>query len=461
MGQGLCSNTQVWVRVGLKLLKMITYVAEKLRNMKMTNQLAMVLLVVDVLLSILIVAKVSYTEIDWKAYMEEVEGFLGGERDYTQIRGNTGPLVYPAGFLYIFAFFRMVTDNGLNILAAQFIFGLVYIANLEMVLRLYMKDKHLPFIAFIPLILSKRIHSIYMLRLFNDCIAAAMGYGAILSFVMGKWQIGCFIYSIGVSVKMNMLLYAPGILLLLLTYLGYFETFICLSICAIVQLVLGFPFLSTYPVEYLSKAFELSRVFMYKWTVNFKFLPEDVFLSKTLSIALLLCTIAGYVLFAWKWNRSRIQQSKSLVKTVAKASQISTPNPVYIMYTIFVSNFIGVAFARTLHYQFYCWYFHMLPYLLFHGIHNTGKENVDDETKNDQLKREGKETTGNSALSFLGTCVAGYAVLIAVEVAFNVYPGTWWSSLLLQASHAFVLIKVFASSVPAVHCPGSVSVKSE
>jgi hypothetical protein len=32
------------------------------------------------------------TEIDWKAYMEEVEGFLAGERNYSNIRGSTGPL---------------------------------------------------------------------------------------------------------------------------------------------------------------------------------------------------------------------------------------------------------------------------------------------------------------------------------------------------------------------------------
>ena len=32
------------------------------------------------------------TEIDWKAYMEEVEGFLSGERNYFNIRGGTGPL---------------------------------------------------------------------------------------------------------------------------------------------------------------------------------------------------------------------------------------------------------------------------------------------------------------------------------------------------------------------------------
>lgn len=35
------------------------------------------------------------TEIDWVAYMEEVGGVLAGERDYSQLKGCTGPLVYP------------------------------------------------------------------------------------------------------------------------------------------------------------------------------------------------------------------------------------------------------------------------------------------------------------------------------------------------------------------------------
>lgn len=34
------------------------------------------------------------TEIDWKAYMQEVEGFLNGTTDYNQLEGDTGPLVY-------------------------------------------------------------------------------------------------------------------------------------------------------------------------------------------------------------------------------------------------------------------------------------------------------------------------------------------------------------------------------
>lgn len=43
------------------------------------------------------------TEIDWVAYMQEVKGFIDGERDYRNLRGDTGPLVYPAGFVYVYS----------------------------------------------------------------------------------------------------------------------------------------------------------------------------------------------------------------------------------------------------------------------------------------------------------------------------------------------------------------------
>ena len=33
------------------------------------------------------------TEIDWKAYMQEVEGVINGTYDYSKLGGDTGPLV--------------------------------------------------------------------------------------------------------------------------------------------------------------------------------------------------------------------------------------------------------------------------------------------------------------------------------------------------------------------------------
>jgi alpha-1,3-mannosyltransferase len=95
------------------------------------------------------------TEIDWKAYMEEVYGYLNGERNYMKLEGGTGPLVYPAGFVYIFSALYHVTNEGTNIFLGittanittiinyyhltkgQVIFLFVYIISLIIVLILY------------------------------------------------------------------------------------------------------------------------------------------------------------------------------------------------------------------------------------------------------------------------------------------------------------------------------------
>lgn len=251
--------------------------------------------------SAFIINNISYTEIDWIAYMQEVTYFMNGERNYFLMKGDTGPLVYPAGFLYIFSLLRHITVNGENILLAQYIFMGLYLFNLGVVMVLYaISEAEIPVWTLVLLLLSKRIHSIYMLRMFNDCIAVFLGYVAIYCFINNKWRVGSLIYSVAVSIKMNMLLYAPGILLVYLVGTGLQETVICLSICAITQLILGYPFLSTFPVEYILRSFDIGRVFMFKWTVNFRFLPEETFVSKSLSMGLLIATVVGMVLL---WHK--------------------------------------------------------------------------------------------------------------------------------------------------------------
>jgi alpha-1,3-mannosyltransferase len=235
------------------------------------------------------------TEIDWKAYMEEVEGYLNGERDYRLIQGSTGPLVYPAGFVYIFTGLRYLTNNGTDIFKAQNIFLFIYIINLAVVLILYRKAGKIPLVVCGLLVLTKRIHSIFLLRMFNDCIAVLLGHIAILFFSQHRWSFGSVFYSLAVSVKMNMLLYAPGVFIVMLLAEGLSKTIQYIFLCGIVQILLGFPFLTTYPISYLTKAFELNRVFFYEWTVNFKFLSEEIFLSKPLAIGLLLLTIIGKI----------------------------------------------------------------------------------------------------------------------------------------------------------------------
>lgn len=81
------------------------------------------------------------TEIDWIAYMQQVKQYLDGEYDYTMIKGNTGPLVYPAAHLYIYSGLYRVTDGGNDILVAQIIFAGLYLGVLSLVMACYRMAK--------------------------------------------------------------------------------------------------------------------------------------------------------------------------------------------------------------------------------------------------------------------------------------------------------------------------------
>lgn len=85
--------------------------------------------------------QVTDTEIDWKAYMQQVQQFIAGERDYTKIYGGTGPLVYPASHVYIYQWLYNVTDQGHDIRLAQIIFGALYLATLALAMACYRNAK--------------------------------------------------------------------------------------------------------------------------------------------------------------------------------------------------------------------------------------------------------------------------------------------------------------------------------
>lgn len=81
------------------------------------------------------------TEIDWTAYMQQIETYLKGERDYEFIQGDTGPLVYPGLHVYIYRVLHILTDHGKNIFAAQVSFMILYLASLIVVMACYRQAK--------------------------------------------------------------------------------------------------------------------------------------------------------------------------------------------------------------------------------------------------------------------------------------------------------------------------------
>ncbi|CAM2119317.1 unnamed protein product [Caretta caretta] len=273
-----------------------------------------------------VIRRVAYTEIDWKAYMDEVEGVVNGTFDYTQLKGDTGPLVYPAGFVYIFLGLYYITSRGTNIRLAQYLFAALYLVTLLLVFRIYSRTRKVPpYVFFFMCCASYRIHSIYILRLFNDPVAMAILFLAVNLFLEERWSWGCCFFSLAVSVKMNVLLFAPGLLFLLLWRFGPLGTIPKLSICALLQVVLGLPFLLENPVGYVTRSFDLGRQFLFKWTVNWRFLPEEVFQHRAFHLALLAAHLGALGLFALhRWHRSE-GSLLSLLKDPAERK--SPPQP--------------------------------------------------------------------------------------------------------------------------------------
>lgn len=447
---------------------------------------AFIILVAELVLNIIIVERVPYTEIDWKAYMQECEGFLNGTLDYSQLRGDTGPLVYPAGFVYIYSMLYFLTSQGENIKLAQYVFIGIYLLQLVFVLRIYIKTRKVPpYVLVITILTSYRIHSIHVLRLFNDPIAVLLLYVALNFFMESRWNLGSVFYSLGVSVKMNILLYAPALFFFYLINLGIKNAMVQLAICGVIQLVLGLPFLIVNPVNYIKGSFDFGRVFNHTWTVNYRFLDVETFENCCFHLTLLALHVLLLIIFLpmcikyfqsycrLRYVQNQVQpqidaknlqiKEKSKVKkakkkqatkpeeekltkeqeeflnsfesTLQKSSgqagkkKVANKKPINIeeeesFYSInydiitqlfilpmFIVNFIGLVCARSLHYQFYSWYFHSLPYLLW---------------------------SNNFSV------IVKFLILALIEMCWNTYPSTSFTSALLHVCHIAVLYGVYS-----------------
>lgn len=356
-----------------------------------------------------------------------------------------------------------VTSYGKNIHLAQYIFLTLYLIQTFLYYRILRKTLKIPPYALVlSTLTSYRIHSIFVLRLFNDPIAVLLFYVSLNLFISNRWYLGSVVYSLAVSVKMNILLYAPCLLIAYLTNLTLTQTIINLFFCGSIQLILGLPFLSVNYWSYLKGSFDLGRVFEHKWTVNYRFLPREYFEHKYFHIGLLVLHVFLLLLFTpliikymksyaklnliteqlkcqikkeqkkkskanAKLNKKELQFIQGFEKQLKNENagaqtmddvmedksklhdKMSKITQLFVL-PFFVTNLIGVACARSLHYQFYSWYFHSLLYLVF--------------------------CSGFRKQSM-------FLILAIIEYCWNVYPSTNFSSVLLHICHFCLIVGVY------------------
>lgn len=328
-----------------------------------------------------------------------------------------------------------MTNGGADLRLAQNLFLMVYAITLASVLFLVYRPAKVPPYVLPLLILSKRIHSIYLLRMFNDAFSTLFTIIAIAFLQRRYWKCSAMAISVAVSVKMNALLFLPGFGIIYLQVLGPVFTIIQTAIpFLLVQVLVALPFLTSgFSKEYVGGAFEFSRVFFYKWTVNWRFVPENIFLSPTFALTLLgvhavliaaFCTRRGYHWTSLIKTPKIFASSPSAGNPVAlinailfsspieRTSRLKSMTPDYVLTTVVSSNLIGVLCARSLHYQFYSWFFWTVPFALY------------------------------KSRSVFGT-IPAFAIFAAQEYAWNVYPSTSLSSSLVITSLALMVIGIW------------------
>lgn len=524
------------------------------------------------------------------------------EKNYTLIEGGTGPLVYPGGHVAIYTLLWALTNKGQEIQLAQYIFLIVYVLTLALVIACVYRNTELhlgpeetlskseevnnkssnykpnkllssslislvpPYLWALPLLcLSKRLHSIYMLRLFNDCFGTLFSVLFVSLMVSHRWILSSIVLSVAVSIKMNSLLYIPGAAVIYLQAVGLKKSITRIAVPFIlVQMIMALPFIfdltpltqlvseklecfslqefsdnsypelshttlqmspegfleslkatasnlsksfayvyrdvsqylaaffsvplaqivrviakdirvSPYALDYVKHAFDFSRVFMYKWTVNWRFIPEDIFISplfgKILLALHLTVILAGFATHKSGWWFSPLKPlpigsqhvasgpstgTSSSIETQQRRNVMRKVTPIfvvksrsdftfislvralfldnitnyarqklikkgmdkdYILKTLISSNLIGILFARSLHYQFYSWFYWSVPYALYVCSTNFSKDRKP---------------------SFVGV-ILSLGIWISQEIAWLTYPSTSLSSLVVIFSLAYMV----------------------
>ena len=145
-----------------------------------------------------------------------------------------------------------------------------------------------------------------------------------------------------------------------------------------IQILLALPFLRGNYRSYLARSFDFGRQFLFKWTVNWRFIGEEIFLAKGFaSILLLLTTISLLIFISTRWTRPSGASLPSLLKPqlllfshrIEQAPVPSLPSS-FVLITILTSMVLGLSFARSLHYQFFAYLGWSTPILLWKsGMH--------------------------------------------------------------------------------------------
>ena len=244
---------------------------------------------------------------EWETYMAHGAAFLRGERDYAVLRGDAARAVGPAGYVYLCAALHRLAAGGAYIVRAQWVWAALYSATQALALALLARTRIAPPWAALVLAASRQLHRLYVLRLGDDCWATLLVHGALLLLAHDRWAAGTALYCAAAGVSLSVLHYLPGLVCLLVQRRGLARAAACLAAACAAQLAAAAPFLAAQPAHYLAAVFDVARRLPHVLSVNWRFVPPSLVLSRGFAAALNAChafLLAYLALRRW-WPRVR------------------------------------------------------------------------------------------------------------------------------------------------------------
>lgn len=198
-------------------------------------------------------------------------------------------------------------------------------------------------------------------------------YASLLALIYRRHFLSSVLFSLAVGVKMNVLLFLPAYALVCTLQSGLFDCLRLVTNTLFIQVILARPFMRTDSKAYFSRAFNLGRQFLFKWTVNWRFVREDIFLSKSFAWSLLgvhAVLLLSFALFKWLprdgvtsldviKHTLKYPSIRPIARLLNAKGNFNAPRKslltgqTEIAQIVFTCNLIGIICARSLHYQFY------------------------------------------------------------------------------------------------------------
>ena len=129
-----------------------------------------------------------------------------------------------------------------------------------MVHQIYQLVSPLPQLDCVFFLFTIRARNLFHNGLFNDPFQTFLSYLGVLFLLQRRYIVSLTFFSLGASVKMSGLLWAPGVAAYLISTLGLLETLKSSWGGLLVQFLVAIPFRS-HPWHYIHRSFELDRKF--------------------------------------------------------------------------------------------------------------------------------------------------------------------------------------------------------